>query len=156
MRSRLCDLVKSQFQHADNDDVADTVDAVLDHLCMNKPEMADNYPYAARCAYNKYMHAMKKRKRQRPLDDAKSLSTIESPDAALDADILHNAIENLPQMERDVVNHCHIEELTYEEAAERLHININTLKKHLKSAMRKLRRYFGAPPSNNRAKKTDP
>ncbi len=121
----------------------DTVDAVLDHLRMNTPEMADNYPYAARCAYNKYMQVMKKRKRQKPLDAAKSVSTGESPDAAMDAEILHTAIENLPQMERDVVNHCHIEELTYEEAAERLHINLNTLKKHLKSAMRK---YFGVPP----------
>jgi RNA polymerase sigma-70 factor (ECF subfamily) len=57
-------------------------------------------------------------------------------------DALGKAVEALPPECREVFRLSRVEELTYEEIAERLHISVNTVKYHIKHALLSLRTQF--------------
>jgi RNA polymerase sigma-70 factor (ECF subfamily) len=57
-------------------------------------------------------------------------------------DSLNKAVAALPPECREVFRLSRVEELTYEEIAERLHISVNTVKYHIKNALLSLRTQF--------------
>lgn len=55
--------------------------------------------------------------------------------------VLNNAIDLLPQQQREVYLLCQIEGLKYEEVAAKLNISTNTVKTHMKRALASLRQH---------------
>lgn len=58
-------------------------------------------------------------------------------------DLVQNAIDNLPFECRNVFVRSRVDEMTYEEIAKQLEISVNTVKYHMKNALKSLREELG-------------
>ena len=56
--------------------------------------------------------------------------------------LIHKAIQQLPKQQRKIFQLNKLEELSYEEIAERMHISRNTVRNHLAEAMKTIRSFF--------------
>lgn len=56
--------------------------------------------------------------------------------------LLHSSLEALPTQQRKVYQLCQMESMKYEEAAEALHISVETVRGHMKKALAAVREHF--------------
>jgi len=56
--------------------------------------------------------------------------------------LVNEAVAALPSQQQKVYNLCHVEGLKYAEAAERLNVSPETIKAHMKQALRNIRKYL--------------
>lgn len=85
---------------------------------------------------SKYQYKMKE-----SISDADD-STLQQLDYNETSKILNDAIAQLPAQQHLVYKLCHVEGLKYDEAAERLNISSETVRAHMKQALKKIREHF--------------
>lgn len=116
------------------------------------PGSARRYLY--RIVRNKMLDATRKLERRRPLWDKRGrweaydwFPRAPTPHQELvakeDSDRLRRAVASLPARQREAFTLVYIEGLTYAETAEVMNISVNTVRKQLRAARRKLRRALG-------------
>lgn len=127
-----------------NDIVQNTFIKLWEHCSEVTPEKAKSYIYtlASNQFKNEIAHAQVKMKYAQSTDKASSIS-IETPEFKMEEsefkDRLNNAINSLPETQREVFLMNRIDKMKYSEIAETLGVSVKAIEKRMGKALKTLR-----------------